>query len=294
MGQTIVGPLWPEQGDTVAAMSEALDLIADWPVSAASAAVVGPTGVRASRGDLTRAYRLASVTKPLAARAAQVAIEEGVVDLDTPAGPPGATVRHLLAHTSGLAMNSAEELAWPGTRRVYSNYGFAVLAETVERYSGIEFGRYLAEAVFSPLGMTASRLDGGAPEAGFGGVSTVADLVSFAGDLLRPRTVSTQLHAEAISVQFPGLSGVLPGFGVQRPNDWGLGFEIRGDKSPHWTGAANSPATYGHFGQTGTFIWVDPVRDLALVVLTDRDFGDWAKPLWPALSGEVLREFDPD
>jgi len=275
-------------------MSEALDLIADWPVSAASAAVVGPTGVRASRGDLTRAYRLASVTKPLAARAAQVAIEEGVVDLDTPAGPPGATVRHLLAHTSGLAMNSAEELAWPGTRRVYSNYGFAVLAETVERYSGIEFGRYLAEAVFSPLGMTASRLDGGAPEAGFGGVSTVADLVSFAGDLLRPRTVSTQLHAEAISVQFPGLSGVLPGFGVQRPNDWGLGFEIRGDKSPHWTGAANSPATYGHFGQTGTFIWVDPVRDLALVVLTDRDFGDWAKPLWPALSGEVLREFDPD
>jgi CubicO group peptidase (beta-lactamase class C family) len=294
MGQTIVGPLWPEQGDTVAAMSEALDLIADWPVSAASAAVVGPTGVRASRGDLTRAYRLASVTKPLAARAAQVAIEEGVVDLDTPAGPPGATVRHLLAHTSGLAMNSAEELAWPGTRRVYSNYGFAVLAETVERYSGIEFGRYLAEAVFSPLGMTASRLDGGAPEAGFGGVSTVADLVSFAGDLLRPRTVSTQLHAEAISVQFPGLSGVLPGFGVQRPNDWGLGFEIRGDKSPHWTGAANSPATYGHFGQTGTFIWVDPVCDLALVVLTDRDFGDWAKPLWPALSGEVLREFDPD
>lgn len=278
----------------MAAMSEALDLIADWPVSAASAAVVGPTGVRASRGDLTRAYRLASVTKPLAARAAQVAIEEGVVDLDTPAGPPGATVRHLLAHTSGLAMNSAEELAWPGTRRVYSNYGFAVLAETVERYSGIEFGRYLAEAVFSPLGMTASRLDGGAPEAGFGGVSTVADLVSFAGDLLRPRTVSTQLHAEAISVQFPGLSGVLPGFGVQRPNDWGLGFEIRGDKSPHWTGAANSPATYGHFGQTGTFIWVDPVRDLALVVLTDRDFGDWAKPLWPALSGEVLREFGPD
>ena len=275
-------------------MRTALDLIVEWPVSAASAAVVGPSGILASRGDLGRGYRLASVTKPLVARAAQVAVEEGVVDLDTPAGPPGATVRHLLAHASGLAMNSAETVVGPGTRRIYSNYGFAILAETVERHSGIEFGRYLTEAVFSPLGMTASRLDGGAPEAGFGVVSTVSDLVAFAGDLLRPRTVSAQMHAEATSVQFPGLSGVLPGFGVQRPNDWGLGFEIRDGKAPHWTSAANSPETFGHFGQTGTFIWVDPVAYLALVVLTDRDFGDWAKPLWPALSGEVLREFDPD
>ena len=278
----------------MAAMSEALDLIADWPVSAASAAVVGPTGMLSSRGDLTRAYPLASVTKPLTARAVQLAVEEGVVDLDTPAGPPGSTIRHLLAHASGLAMNSAEELAWPGTRRVYSNYGFAVLATAVEEHSGIEFGRYLTEAVFSPLGMTATRLDGGAAAAGFGAVSTVADLVSFAGDLLRPRTVSGPMHADATSVQFPGLSGVLPGFGVQRPNDWGLGFEIRGGKTPHWTGRANSPGTYGHFGQTGTFIWVDPVADLALVVLTDRDFDEWAKPLWPALSDEVLREFISD
>ncbi len=53
---------------------------------------------------------------------------------------------------------------------------------------------------------------------------------------------------------------MLPGFGVQRPNDWGLGFEIRDAKSPHWTGSANSGRTYGHFGQSGTFIWVDPDR----------------------------------
>ena len=275
-------------------MSAALDVIADWPVPAASAAVVGPTGILASGGDLTRAYRLASVTKPLVARVVQVAIEEGVVDLDTPAGPPGATVRHLLAHASGLDMNSAKVLAPPGARRLYSNYGFAVLAETVETHSGIEFGRYLTEAVFDPLGMTSSHLDAGAASAGFGGVSTVADLAAFAGDLLRPRTVSEPMHAEATSVQFPGLSGVLPGFGVQRPNDWGLGFEIRGGKTPHWTGATNSAATYGHFGQTGTFIWVDPVADLALVVLTDRDFDGWAKPLWPALSDEVLKEFTRD
>lgn len=275
-------------------MSTALDVIADWPVPAAASAVVGPTGILASRGDLTRAYRLASVTKPLVARAAQIAVEEGVVDLETPAGPPDATVRHLLAHASGLAMNSAEVLAPPGARRLYSNYGFAVLAQTLETHSGIEFGRYLTEAVFDPLGMTSSRLDDGASAAGFGGVSTAADLAAFAGELLRPRTVSAPMHAEATSVQFPGLTGVLPGFGVQRPNDWGLGFEIRDGKAPHWTGTTNSAATYGHFGQSGTFIWVDPVFDLALVVLTDRDFGDWAKPLWPALSDEVRKEFTGD
>ena len=112
-----------------------------------------------------------------------------------------------------------------------------------------------------------------------------------ATDLLAPVTVSPEMHARATSVQFPGLDGVLPGYGVQRPNDWGLGFEIRATKRPHWTAPDNSPATFGHFGQSGTFIWADPVAGLALVTLTDRDFGEWAVPLWPALSGEVLREF---
>lgn len=268
-----------------------LDAIADWPVPAASAAVVTPAGVAAQFGDVSAQFRLASVTKPLVARAAQVAVEEGVVELDAPAGPPGSTARHLLAHASGLSMNSAETVAAPGSRRVYSNYGFTVLAQTIEAESGIEFGRYLDEAVFQPLGMTASRLTGGAATAGYGGVSTVADLIAFAADLLVPRTVSTEMHADAVSVQFPGLTGVLPGFGVQRPNDWGLGFELRAEKSPHWTGATNSPRTFGHFGQTGTFLWVDPVAKVALVVLTGRDFDEWAKPRWRAISDEVLREY---
>ena len=272
----------------------ALDAIADWPIDSAAAAVVRPSGVVADHGDTNRRFALASVTKPLVARAAQIAVEEGVVELDTEAGPPGSTVRHLLAHATGYAMNSAELIAKPGQRRVYSNYGFRVLAETIEQASGIDFGRYLTEAVFEPLGMTDTTLEGGAAAAGFGATSTVADLAAFAGDLLRPATVSAQMHAAATEVQFPGLSGVLPGFGSQRPNDWGLGFEIRDSKSPHWTGSANSGRTYGHFGQSGTFLWVDPDADLALVVLTDRNFGDWTYPLWPAISDEVLREFGAD
>jgi CubicO group peptidase (beta-lactamase class C family) len=269
----------------------ALEVIADWPVPSAAAAVIGPSGVLAEFGDTRRRFALASVTKPLVARAAQVAVEEGVVELDTPAGPPGSTVRHLLAHASGLSMRSADVMAEPGKRRIYSNEGFGVLAGVLEEASEIPFDRYLAEAVFEPLGMGASALAGGAAGAGFGGESTVADLALFAADLLRPGLVSPQMHADAISVQFPGLSGVLPGYGSQRPNDWGLGFEIRDGKSPHWTGSLNGGDTFGHFGQSGTFIWVDPAADLALVALTDRDFGDWAHPVWPALSDGVLREF---
>lgn len=272
----------------------ALAAIGGWPVDHAAAAVVSGRGVLASCGATDRPFYLASVTKPLVARAVQVAVEEGAVELATPAGPPGATVRHLLAHASGLSMQSDRVLAQPGTRRVYSNFGFGVLGETVQRESGIEFHRYLAEAVFEPLGMGATRLDGGAAAAGFGVTSTVADLAAFAGDLLTPATVSPELHAEAISVQFPGLDGVLPGYGVQRPNDWGLGFEIRGGKSPHWTGATNSARTFGHFGQSGTLIWVDPAIELALVVLTDRDFGEWALGLWPALADAVVAEYAGD
>lgn len=269
----------------------ALDVLDDWPVPTAAAAVVGTTGVLATHGDTGRRFRLASVTKPLVARAAQVAVEEGVVELDAPAGPPGATIRHLLAHASGLAMLDDAVKAAPGTRRIYSNYGFRVLGETIEGAAGIEFARYLAEAVFEPLAMEDSVLDGGAEVAGYGASSTVADLARFARDLLSPMTVSEQMHADATAVQFPGLAGVLPGYGLQRPNDWGLGFEIKSAKSPHWTGSLNSPRTFGHFGQSGTFTWADPDVGLAVVVLTDRDFGDWALPLWPAVSDEVLREF---
>ena len=88
----------------------------------------------------------------------------------------------------------------------------------------------------------------------------------------------------------PGLVGVLPGWGRMDPNDWGLGFELRDHKQPHWTGRGNSPRTFGHFGATGTFLWVDPDAGLACGALTDRDFGDWAKEAWPRFSDAVLAE----
>jgi CubicO group peptidase (beta-lactamase class C family) len=264
-----------------------LEQVREWPVRAAAAAVVGTNGMRGSIGDIDRVFGLASVTKLLVAVAVLVAVEEGAIDLDQPAGPPGATVRHLLAHTSGLAFDSERIQAQPGARRIYSSSGFERLADFVAAETGIEFGKYLHEAVFEPLGMTSSALRG---SAGGGARSTVRDLTRFATELLDPTLVSPQLMAQARTVQFPGLAGVLPGYGSQRPNDWGLGFEIRDGKMPHWTGTKNSPTTYGHFGQSGTFLWLDPELRVSCVVLTDRDFGDWAKPAWTRLSDAVIDE----
>ena len=263
-------------------------LIDGWPVENASAAVVTASGqVVAGRGELSRVFRLASVTKLITAYAALIAVEEGVAQLDDPAGPPGATIRHLLAHASGLAFADRTVVARPGTRRVYSNAGIEELADTLAKRSGIPFAEYVRAGVLAPLGMTATTFDG-SPAAGAS--SSVNDLARFAAELQRPTLVDASTMAEASRVAFPDLIGVLPGFGRQEPNDWGLGFEIRDGKSPHWTGSTSSPATFGHFGQAGTFLWVDPQAEAACVVLTDGDFGSWAAGAWPIFTDAVLSD----
>lgn len=267
---------------------QSLDQIDDWPVEHAAAGVVTADGVvRGTRGDTTRRFPLASVTKPLVAVAALVAVEEEAVTLDQPAGPEGSTVRHLLAHTSGLAFGEHRAVAAPGARRLYSSAGFEVLAAEIEQATGMGFAEYLHEAVLAPLGMTSTTLDG---SPGHGATSTVDDLLRLSAELQAPTVLHASTLEEATSVQFPGLDGTIPGFGHQKPNDWGLGLELRDGKSPHWTGTRNSPRTFGHFGQSGTFLWVDPDAGAACVALTDRDFGDWAKTAWPSLSDAVLDE----
>ena len=264
-----------------------LRIIEDWPADHAAAAVVDATGMLAGAGELDRPFRLASVTKLLTAYAVLIAVEEGALDWDQPAGPAGSTVRHLIAHASGLAFDKPQAVAAPGTKRLYSNAGFELLAETLHRSCEIPFPDYLAEAVFTPLGMTASALDG-SPAAD--AVSTVSDLTRFTVELQAPQLTSPETVAAARRVAFPELAGVLPGFGYQRPNDWGLGFELRDRKSPHWTGSHSSPETFGHFGQSGTFLWVDPAVGVACIVLTDRDFGPWAVQAWPPFTDAVLAE----
>lgn len=286
-------------------MTGALDQLAGWPAPNCAAAVVGPGGVLATAGDQAMRFPLASVTKPLAGLAALVAVEEGALEFGQQIGEPvggrrliepelaeqltGATLGHLLAHASGIAPDRWRRGAAVGTRRIYSNVGFELIGQLVGAATEIPFADYLAEAVFQPLRMSSAELAGSPARDGIG---SVADLTGLLGELLNP---SGFLHPDTVraatSVQFPGLPGVLPGYGGQQDNAWGYGFEIKAGKQPHWTSDRNSVESYGHFGQSGTMFWVDPVARLGLVALADRPFGDWARRAWPALAEAVLDQF---
>lgn len=264
---------------------QALRQIDGWPVDFAAAGVVTAKGVHDTRGDAGRLVPLASVSKPVSALAVLVAAEEGVVDLDEPVGPPGSTVRHLLAHASGLPFDGGVPIAPPGRRRIYSNEGFRVLGDHLADRAEMRFPDYVHAAVCVPLEI---GLDPhGDP--GSGMRATLADVLAIGRELLQPRLVAPETRDEMVNVQFAGLSGVLPDHGRFDPLDWGLGVQLN-TRPPSWMGRLASPRAFGHFGGTGTFLWVDPEAGVACAALTTRDFGAWAKDAWPRFGDAVLEE----
>ena len=269
-------------------MNGPLDQVASWPVRTAAVAVMSPAGLLAARGPLDRPFSWASVTKLLTTLAALDVVQRGLLDLDEPAGPPGATIRHLLAHASGLGPRGDKVLSKPGRQRIYSNRGIEIVAHATAARAGKPFGPLLAEEICRPLGLRRTHL-AGSPS--WGAAGPLGDLAALGSELLSPSLVDSELLAEATRTAFPGLPGVVPGFGRQPLCDWGLGFEIRDSKAPHWTGSRNSPATFGHFGRSGSFLWVDPEAGLACAALTDRDFGPWAARAWPRLSDDILTSY---
>lgn len=265
---------------------EELRAIDRWGARAAAAGVLRDGAELGVHGPRDHEFRWASVTKLLTGIVVLVAVEEGVVDLDEPAGPPGATLRHLLSHAAGLRPDGeGPPLMEPGRRRIYSNVGIQLAADLVAEHAEMPFSEYATAAVIGPLGL--SRPLTGSPAWGYRG--TLDDLLALGRELLAPTLLAAETLEEATTVQFPGLPGVLPSWGRMEPNDWGLAFELRDDKSPHWTAPSSSPRTFGHFGAAGTFLWVDPDARVACAVLTDREFGDWANEEWPGFSEAVLR-----
>jgi CubicO group peptidase (beta-lactamase class C family) len=266
----------------------------DWPVDRAGVAVVSPSGTeRAALGGVGGGdeFAVASVTKLMTTLAALTAIEGGRLDLDQPVpeAGDGVTVRHLLAHASGLPFEHSGGRRAPGTRRIYSNVGFRLLGETVADAVGTVFGSWMGASVLAPLGMSATRLGsrrGFEEDPAAGAVSTLDDLERLARCLLDrgAPVLGRELFDEAASVQFPGLAGLVPGVGRFDPCDWGLGFELHDGKRPHWMGDRRSAAAFGHFGASGCFLWVDPEAELACAAVSDRAFDDgrWAMATWPA------------
>jgi CubicO group peptidase (beta-lactamase class C family) len=272
--------------DLVSPPVDALRQIDDWGAATAAAGVVRRGEVVASHGPRDAVLHWASVTKPVTVMAVLVAAEEGTVDLDEAVGPEGSTLRHLLSHASGLPFTAGMPGSAPERRRIYSNVGIEAAAEHVAKGAGMSFERYLSEGVLDPLGMGAELR--GSPAADLYG--DLDDLLRFAAELQRPTLIAQETLDEATTVQFPGLVGVVPDVGRFDPNDWGLGFELKDAKDPHWTGSRNSARTFGHFGGSGTFLWVDPDAGVALACLTDREFGPWALEAWPRVSDSVLAE----
>lgn len=270
----------------------ALDAVDSWEVPHVAVAVVGADGaVLETRGPIDRPFRLASVSKLLTTYALLVGVQGGTIALDDAAGPPASTLRHLLAHASGLGFEAGDPVrSAPGVRRIYSNAGIEAAADHLAQVTSVGFETYLTEAVLTPLGMASSSLYGSPAHDVHGPVS---DLVAFAAELLAPRLLPPVTVSAALEVQFPGLAGFVPGVGRFDPCDWGLGFERNFGRPGHWAGASTSPEAFGHFGAAGTFFWVDPVAGVACICLTDRPFDAWAMQAWPPLCDSVISAYGP-
>ena len=277
-----------------------------WPVANVAAFVVNfSSGRTVMVGDRTKKFHFASVTKIASTAAFLVALSEGLIGLDQQLSG-GLVVRDLMGHSSGLGSDvdpnvdifDQRPIVAPRTRRIYSSAGFEFLARWLEVESGIRFDQYLKEALLDPAEMVGSSLSGknwpgaGSTGAAAGMEGNVVDLHNLAIAIFHgsPHLDAFYLN-EAKIPYLPHLPGVLPGFGLMDANTWGLGFEIRGNKHPHWTSGLNSELTYGHFGAAGTFLWIDPVVKIGFGVLTDKSFGVWAQKAWPVASTYVLENF---
>jgi CubicO group peptidase (beta-lactamase class C family) len=270
-------------------------------------------------------FALASLTKPLVAAACMVALEEGLLDLDAEVRD-AFTLRHLLSHCAGLPeaglrWQEAPEFE-PGTQRWYSNGGYVQAARLLEAASGIPAAAYLHEAVLGPLGMDASlglpeadaprtatvwqpgrygedelfnslrfRRDG--PPQG-GGFATARAYGAFLSCLLSQGSaaggalLAAETVEEMLAPQFGPLPGGVNGVGEWPDLCWGLGFDVRGHREPHWSGPSLSARASSHFGASGTLAWLDPEIGIGLVALASRGtYAGWWQEPWAALGAAV-------
>lgn len=191
-----------------------------------SVVIDGLGSIAGQHGDLDKVYALASVTKLLSSYAFLIALEEGAINLEDPAGPEGSTVHHLLAHTAGYDFDSDVVRFAVGAKRGYSNYGFEKLAEHLWQETEINFADYAREAVFAPLGMNSTKIAGSCAK---DGRSRAADLAKFAAELLNPTLVTPETLSDATRVHFDGLAGILPGMDgrTRMTGVWDSSFVLR-------------------------------------------------------------------
>ena len=220
------------------------------------------------RGDVDAPLPWASVTKLATAVAALRRRRDGRRSASTTRpGRPDRRCATCSPTPPASTFDAPVVRAAPGSRRIYSNAGYEVLADDggAAPWASPSSGG-CAAAVLEPLGMTTDPV-GGFARVGPGRAARRPGRAGRANSNGRG-CCPTRPGRHAARWRSPGWPGLLPGLGYQAPNDWGLGPEIRDAKSPHWTGQANAPATFGHFGAAGGFVWVDPVAGVACACLT--------------------------
>ena len=289
-------------------------------------------------------YDLASVTKVVATTAmAMILYERGVLHLDSPAsdmlpefatlGPPSqlaqrqtVTVRMLLAHSSGLpayvslfeAAHTRDELirdacatplvAAPGSEAIYSDIGFILLGEMLERLAGEPLDAFVRKEVFAPLGMWRTSFNPPpekrlvipptADDRAFrrrviqgevndnsayvmGGVSGHAGLFAPAIDVAR--FAECMLRGGAPILQ----PGTVELFTRREDSPPGTARALGWDtpSRPSSSGKHFSRRSFGHLGYTGTSLWIDPDRQLSVTLLTNRT--------WPDCASQAIKRVRP-
>ena len=208
-----------------------------------------------------------------------------------------------------------DELAYPvGDRALYSDLGFMVLGRIVEIQAGLPLDLYVREKVMAPLGLADAlgfkpvekmkrdfaatelcpwrhkvlagevhddntwAVGGVAGQAGlFGDIDSVLSLASF---------LLAVWQGKAVHPNFSGalLREFLRRQEMVKDSSWALGFDT---PSPVGSSAGRyiSPTSVGHLGFTGTSFWIDPARELVMVLLTNR--------VHPSRANNLIREFRP-
>lgn len=250
------------------------------------------SSLRFTSGDITAEFPLASVTKLFAARGFLIAIERGIIRLEDVREvgfpPEETTFRQLISHVSGVSFDSPTRCASAGKKRVYTNFAFEEADRWVSSQLGTCFADWLDENVVAPLELQDTYIPGSVAHSGRG---SVRDLVRLGQELLTPQLVSFSLAEHARTVQFSGLRGVTPGFGSYADNQWGLGMEIRADKQHTWFPLLSEGATFGHFGRSGSFLWVAPESGFGAAFLGAEPTGQWHKDHWSRLNDWLIHSF---
>ncbi|ABU56750.1 serine hydrolase domain-containing protein [Roseiflexus castenholzii] len=234
--------------------------------------------------------------------------------------PPNATTSEELR-----TYLAAGPIVPPGSKVEYSNVGYGLLGLIIEEVGRQSFASFMHERVFAPAGLrdtwlappedlfprivhVGGTLDPGSPTERFNSaharrqthpagsvLATARDVARFFqvvlnGGAIDGRQVISPVAARLmITNQTPGLRGGIEGFMTWDDCAWGLGFDLRGNKHPHFSGEFTSPATFGHTGISGVFAWADPALDLVCVMLANRTlFDQWNTSRWSRFSTAVV------